>query len=106
MASIICDSKSQTFVPFFLIQSCIRTSLAKMSKEQIPRIPTATYRLQMNRDFTFKHAKRILDYLKRLGISDVYLSPIFKARAGSLHGYDGVDYGEINAELGTRREFL
>ncbi|HKW04693.1 MAG TPA: malto-oligosyltrehalose synthase, partial [Nitrososphaerales archaeon] len=77
-----------------------------MSKERIPRIPTATYRLQMNRNFTFKHALGILDYLKGLGISDVYLSPIFKARSGSLHGYDGVDYGEINRELGTRREFL
>lgn len=77
-----------------------------MNKEQTPRIPTATYRLQLNRNFTFKHAERILDYLKGLGVSDVYLSPIFKARAGSLHGYDGVDYGKINAELGTRREFL
>ena len=41
------------------------------------RIPRATYRLQLNDDFTLHDAHDILRYLVRLGISDLYLSPIF-----------------------------
>jgi (1->4)-alpha-D-glucan 1-alpha-D-glucosylmutase len=68
-------------------------------------IPLATYRLQLNRDFPFKKVKEIMSYLLALGISHVYASPIFKARKGSLHGYDIVDPRQINHELGTRGEF-
>lgn len=64
------------------------------------RIPIATYRLQFNHQFTFKDAQAILPYLKELGISDIYASPIFKARSGSMHGYDIVDPNQINPELG------
>ena len=35
-----------------------------------------------------------------LGLTHVYLSPILTARAGSMHGYDVVDHGRINPELG------
>ena len=66
-----------------------------------PRIPTATYRLQFHRDFTFAQAKEILGYLDDLGVSDVYASPIFQARPGSMHGYDVVDPNRLNPELGT-----
>ena len=38
----------------------------------------------------------------RLGISHVYLSPIYTARPESPHGYDIVDYGCINCELGGK----
>ncbi|MGB7250920.1 MAG: alpha-amylase family glycosyl hydrolase, partial [Phormidesmis sp.] len=69
------------------------------------RIPVATYRLQFNPDFGFNQAKEIVDYLDRLGISDVYASPIFKARSGSQHGYDVVDQNQINPELGGRGDF-
>ena len=55
------------------------------------RVPRATYRLQLNAAFTFNDAKRIAPYLSELGISDLYLSPILKARKGSAHGYDVVD---------------
>jgi (1->4)-alpha-D-glucan 1-alpha-D-glucosylmutase len=68
-------------------------------------IPSATYRLQLNRNFPFKKVKEIIPYLLELGISHVYASPIFKARKGSLHGYDIVDPRQINHELGTREEF-
>jgi (1->4)-alpha-D-glucan 1-alpha-D-glucosylmutase len=36
-----------------------------------PRIPTATYRLQFSRNFTFKDATQIIPYLAKLGISDI-----------------------------------
>lgn len=68
-------------------------------------IPNATYRLQMNKDFTFNHALEIVPYLESLGISHVYLSPIFKARPGSMHGYDIVNHRELNPEIGTQEEF-
>jgi len=63
-------------------------------------IPNATYRLQLNGDFTFAHATRLVPYLARLGISHVYASPILAAQPGSKHGYDTIDYKTINPELG------
>lgn len=69
------------------------------------RIPAATYRIQFNAGFTFEDARRIADYLRDLGISDLYASPILKARKGSVHGYDVVDSTALNPELGTEEEF-
>jgi (1->4)-alpha-D-glucan 1-alpha-D-glucosylmutase len=66
--------------------------------------PRATYRLQLNRDFTFAHATELVPYLAALGVSHVYLSPYFKARAGSTHGYDIVDHNALNPEIGSRAE--
>lgn len=68
-------------------------------------IPRALYRLQLNRDFTFVDAGRLVPYLHALGISHLYLSPCLKPRAGSTHGYDIVDHGELNPELGGSKEF-
>jgi (1->4)-alpha-D-glucan 1-alpha-D-glucosylmutase len=67
--------------------------------------PRATYRLQFNPDFGFTAAKRVIDYLAALGVSTVYASPIFKARRGSMHGYDVTDPNQLNAELGSLEEF-
>ncbi|HSN68879.1 MAG TPA: alpha-amylase family glycosyl hydrolase, partial [Thermoanaerobaculia bacterium] len=69
------------------------------------RVPGATYRLQMNREFTFAQATAILEYLQRLGITDVYSSPISRARAGSTHGYDVTHPQQINPEIGDQEEF-
>src|SRR5947207_4523972 len=69
------------------------------------RIPVSTYRLQFNRDFRFADALRIVDYLHDLGITDLYASPILKARAGSTHGYDVTDPGQISPGIGTPEEF-
>ncbi|MBF2026076.1 MAG: malto-oligosyltrehalose synthase [Oscillatoriales cyanobacterium C42_A2020_001] len=69
------------------------------------RIPTATYRLQFTPEFGFKDAQAIADYIAQLGISDIYASPIFKARSGSAHGYDVVDASQLNPELGTPEDF-
>jgi (1->4)-alpha-D-glucan 1-alpha-D-glucosylmutase len=68
------------------------------------RIPTATYRIQFNKDFTFTDLERIIPYLHDLGISDIYASPIFKARTGSTHGYDIIDPTTINPTLGTETQ--
>ena len=69
------------------------------------RIPVATYRLQFNPDFGFTAAQDIVDYLAMLGVSDIYASPIFKARSGSTHGYDVVDQNQLNPELGAEENF-
>ncbi|TVQ46811.1 MAG: malto-oligosyltrehalose synthase [Gloeocapsa sp. DLM2.Bin57] len=69
------------------------------------RIPTATYRLQFNASFQFQDAQNIIPYLQKLGISDIYASPIFKACTGSTHGYNVVDYNQLNPEIGTQAEF-
>ena len=60
----------------------------------------ATYRLQFNKDFTFADARRLVPYLRRLGVTHLYGSPILKARPGSTHGYDVADPTQANPELG------
>ena len=68
-------------------------------------ISSATYRIQFNPEFGFGHVRRLLHYLQKLGISDLYASPIFAARPGSTHGYDVVDPGRLNPTLGTQDDF-
>ena len=70
-----------------------------------PRIPSATYRVQMHKGFTFNQAREIVPYLAKLGISDLYTSPFFQAAPGSTHGYDIVDHNHLNPEIGTPEEF-
>ncbi|MGH7220863.1 MAG: alpha-amylase family glycosyl hydrolase, partial [Nitrospiraceae bacterium] len=70
-----------------------------------PRIPTATYRLQFNRTFTFVDATRIVPYLHALGITDCYSSSYLTAVPGSPHGYDIIDPTTLNPDLGTEPEF-
>ncbi|MBV8507303.1 MAG: malto-oligosyltrehalose synthase, partial [Alphaproteobacteria bacterium] len=68
-------------------------------------IPRATYRLQFHKGFGFRDAADLAPYLARLGISHVYASPYLKARPGSTHGYDIVDHGKLNPELGDEPAF-
>ena len=68
------------------------------------RIPGATYRLQLRREFPFSAATDVIPYLHNLGISDLYLSPIYYARPGSSHGYDVLDHTRLNPELGDESE--
>ncbi|WP_368503726.1 glycoside hydrolase family 13 protein [Alkalihalophilus sp. As8PL] len=44
-----------------------------------------------------------LDYLKSLGITGIYLTPIFKAH--SNHKYDTIDYMEIDPQFGDKKTF-
>ncbi|MBD8065206.1 malto-oligosyltrehalose synthase [Devosia sp. PTR5] len=67
--------------------------------------PVATYRIQLREGVNFAHVERHLDYLAHLGVSHLYLSPIFTAGQGSTHGYDVVDPTEIEPGLGGRTGF-
>ena len=67
------------------------------------RIPRATYRLQLNRGFTFRDAAAVVPYLARLGVSDCYASPFLKARPGSIHGYDVCDHARSTPSSAPRR---
>jgi (1->4)-alpha-D-glucan 1-alpha-D-glucosylmutase len=69
------------------------------------RLPSATYRVQLNKGFRFADACKILDYLHELGISDLYLSPIVASRKGSVHGYDVIDPTRIDPDLGSEEDF-
>jgi (1->4)-alpha-D-glucan 1-alpha-D-glucosylmutase len=68
--------------------------------EQTRTGPTATYRLQLHLEFSFTDATVIVPYLAALGVSHLYLSPILEAAPGSTHGYDVVEHGQINPEIG------
>ncbi len=71
----------------------------------MPQAPLATYRLQLHAGFGFAACREILPYLKELGVSHLYLSPITTARPGSLHGYDVCDHTKVSTELGGREAF-
>lgn len=65
-----------------------------------PNSIVSTYRLQLRPEFPFAAAQDIIPYLRDLGITTLYLSPIFLAQRGSSHGYDCIDMNEANPELG------
>jgi (1->4)-alpha-D-glucan 1-alpha-D-glucosylmutase len=62
--------------------------------------PRATYRVQFHGGFTFDDAAVIAGYLADLGVSHLYSSPYLQAVPGSRHGYDVIDHGRVNEELG------
>ena len=66
---------------------------------------TATYRMQFHKEFRFRDAARRAPYLRDLGISHLYASPIMRATAGSTHGYDVTDFAVVNPELGGELGF-
>ena len=60
----------------------------------------------LNNDFfggNFKGIESKLPYLKELGVTVIYLNPIFEA--ASNHRYDTSDYMKIDPFLGTEQEF-
>jgi (1->4)-alpha-D-glucan 1-alpha-D-glucosylmutase len=69
------------------------------------RVPSSTYRMQFNLQFRFIDARELVPYLNDLGITDLYASPRFQARKGSLHGYDVADPRRVSSELGTESDF-
>ena len=72
------------------------------------RAITSTYRLQLRgphadpdgREFGFAQAADIVPYLASLGVSHLYLSPIFASAPESNHNYDVIDPTVVNPELG------
>ena len=69
------------------------------------RTLVATYRMQFREGTTFETAGGLARYLKRLGVSHLYASPIFAATPGSTHGYDVTDYNAMEPELGDLAGF-
>ena len=68
-------------------------------------LPESTYRLQFHAGFTFRDALEILPYLADLGITHCYASSYLKARPGSTHGYDIIDHGSLNPEIGSAADY-
>jgi (1->4)-alpha-D-glucan 1-alpha-D-glucosylmutase len=58
------------------------------------------YRLQLAPDFGFAAARALVPYLRELGVTKLYLSPVLQARRGSTHGYDVVDPTRVSEQLG------
>src|ERR1044072_2668329 len=69
-------------------------------ERSVPAVPTATYRLQLQRAFPFSAAAAAVPYLASLGVSHLHLSPVLEAVPGSTHGYDVVDHARVREELG------
>ena len=67
--------------------------------------PRATYRVQLSGEFTFQQAAELAGYLRTLGVSHLYSSPILQAAPESTHGYDVVDPTRISADLGGAPAF-
>lgn len=67
--------------------------------------PSSTYRVQLTPDFGFAQVAEIAAYLRDLGVSHVYLSPILQANPGSRHGYDVTDHSRIREEFGGAKVF-
>ncbi|HYF41438.1 MAG TPA: malto-oligosyltrehalose synthase [Ramlibacter sp.] len=67
-------------------------------------IPVATYRVQFHKDCRFEQVTQAVPYLHALGISHLYSSPYLRARPNSTHGYDIIDHGALNPEVGDDRE--
>src|SRR5689334_12333278 len=80
-------------------------AFTSVCSKRVNRIPLSTYRLQLGADFTLDAVHDLLPYLQNLGITDLYLSPLFRARAESSHGYDVVDHGTIDPAIGDRAAF-
>ncbi|HUF53321.1 MAG TPA: malto-oligosyltrehalose synthase [Dehalococcoidia bacterium] len=67
--------------------------------------PGATYRIQFNSDFTLRDARRLVPYLRDLGITHLYASPVLTSRQGSTHGYDVADPATVDREIGSEEEW-
>jgi len=65
----------------------------------------STYRIQLSPTFTLSDLEGILDYLHELGVTHIYASPILLARSGSRHGYDTIDFGIVNTDIGGEEAF-
>ncbi|MEV8631107.1 malto-oligosyltrehalose synthase [Streptosporangium sp. NPDC051023] len=62
--------------------------------------PSSTYRIQLTPDFGFADVAELAPYLRDLGVSHVYLSPILQATPQSRHGYDVTDHSRVREEFG------
>ena len=65
--------------------------------------PMATYRLQLGPRLGFTGLRELLPYLRSLGVTTAYLSPLLQSVRGG-HGYDVTDPRRPNEQLGTEGE--
>jgi (1->4)-alpha-D-glucan 1-alpha-D-glucosylmutase len=70
----------------------------------VTSVPRATYRLQLGPSLSLAHARSLVPYLRELGISHLYLSPVLQARKGTSHGYDVTDPRRVSDALGGEKE--
>ena len=68
-------------------------------------IPSSTYRIQFRNGMTFDRVVDLIPYMKDLGISHLYASPVFTATTDSTHGYDVTAPNEIDPAIGGREGF-
>ena len=78
---------------------------APAGSKKLNRVPLSTYRLQLHAGCNLDQVYRLLPYLERLGVTDLYLSPLFRSREESSHGYDVVDHGTIDPSIGDPKTF-
>jgi malto-oligosyltrehalose synthase/4-alpha-glucanotransferase len=67
--------------------------------------PISTYRIQFNKEFTFKQFLDLIDYFSMLGVKTIYASPVFSSATGSMHGYDTINPNLFSPEIGKQEEF-
>jgi (1->4)-alpha-D-glucan 1-alpha-D-glucosylmutase len=88
-----------------MTQLAAAANAATTDRKKLNRVPLSTYRLQLKSSFNLDQVEQLLPYLQRLGITDLYLSPLFRAREESSHGYDVVDHGTIDPAIGDLGKF-
>jgi (1->4)-alpha-D-glucan 1-alpha-D-glucosylmutase len=88
-----------------MTQLAAAATTATTDRKKVNRVPLSTYRLQLKSSFNLDQVEQLLPYLQRLGISDLYLSPLFRAREESSHGYDVVDHGTVDPAIGDLAKF-
>jgi (1->4)-alpha-D-glucan 1-alpha-D-glucosylmutase len=88
-----------------MTQLAAAATSASTDRKKLNRVPLSTYRLQLKAGFNLEQVEQLLPYLERLGITDLYLSPLFRAREESSHGYDVVDHGTIDPAIGDLAKF-
>jgi len=84
--------------PLSELADAIVTEVARELRER--KLPVATYRVQFSRSFRLHEAVGLVPYLRDLGISHIYASPLLRANRDSSHGYDVVAHDEIDPNLG------
>ena len=87
-------------------QLLTKAEAAAAEAPALNRVPRATYRLQLRPEFGFGEVRELVPYLSRLGVSELYFSPLFRAREESSHGYDVVDHGAIQPDFGGMDGFV
>ena len=75
-----------------------------MHHKTVPGL-VATYRVQLREGVDLDAVRARIPWLRDLGISHIYLSPLFSAASGSTHGYDVTDPNQVDPLLGGDEAF-